>query len=176
MWIYVKKQNADSTIDPNALKEEYFVLKELEKIEEVDASACFADFVNLICLLEFNKTLSNCLNKEITTAYQDLLFEKSYDEIKMMNVDDPNEKVDYNPYPRISKGKTIDSIDLKNYFIQEKDGKICGYSQNDRPLSSSSHFHLAADLAELDLVSVVGQIIILEDHFEDGLVLFCDLD
>ncbi len=124
LMIYVEKQQADTAVTPEALKEEYFVIKELEKIEEVKGSICVANLVNIICQMEFNKTLLECSNNEIATAFQDLMVEKNYDEIKMMTADDPNEEVDYNPYPQISKGKTIDSVDIKNYYIQEIDDKI----------------------------------------------------
>jgi len=125
LMIYIQKQNEKSAITPKALKEEYTIIKELEKIEEAKGSISIVNFIDLICQFEFNKSLPECSNNEIATAFQDLMLEKTYDEIKMMNTDDQNEEIDYNPYPRISKGKTIDSIDIKNYYIQEIDDKIC---------------------------------------------------
>jgi len=125
LMIYVEKQQSSNVVTPEALKEEYSVSKELKKFDEAKASISVADFVDIICQIEFNKTLLECSNQEITAAYNDLMTEKNNDELKMMTTDDPNEKIDYNPYPRISKGKTIDSIDIKNYYIQEKDDKIC---------------------------------------------------
>jgi len=125
LMIYIQKQNENSAITPKALKEEYSVIKELEKIEEAKGSISIVNFIDIICQIEFNKTLPECSNNEIATALQDLMVEKTYDEIKMMTTDDQNEEIDYNPYPKISKGKTIDSIDIKNYYIQEIDDKIC---------------------------------------------------
>jgi len=124
LMIYVEKQKADTVVTPEALKEEYIVSKELEKFDETKESISVASFVDIICQMEFGKTLLDCSNEEITTAFQDLMTEQNGDKIKIMNADDSNEKVDYNPYPRISKGKTIDSIDIKNYYIEENDDKI----------------------------------------------------
>ena len=125
IMIYVEKQQADSTVEPDALREEFFVVKNLEKNKEITGSICIANFVDIMCQIEFNKTLPECSNNEIETAFQDLMSEKEYNEIKMNNVDDKNEETDYNPHPRISKGKKIDSIDIKNYYIKENDDKIC---------------------------------------------------
>jgi len=119
LLIYAQNQNSESAITPESLKEEYQVLKNLEKIEEVKESTGIAIFIDLICQIEFNKTLFDCSNDEINTAVQDFLSEKNYNEIQMMTIDDNNEDIDYNPYPKISRGKTIDSIDIKNYYIQE---------------------------------------------------------
>ena len=96
IMIHVNEQNSESTITPNALKEEYKVVKELEKIKEVAASISFANYVNIVCMIELNKTITECTNDEINIAIRDLFSEKNLDKIKMMNVNDPNEKIDYN--------------------------------------------------------------------------------
>ena len=124
LMIYVEKQKAEHAVTPEALKEEYLVLKEFKKIDQIEGSVSVAGFIDIICQIEFGKSLLNCSDVEINTAFQDLMAEQNNDEIKMMNTDDPNEKIDYNPYPRISKGKTIDSMDAKNYYIEESDSKI----------------------------------------------------
>ena len=124
LMIYVEKQKAEHAVTPEALKEEYLVLKEFKKIDQIEGSVSIAGFIDIICQIEFGKSLLNCSNVEINTAFQDLMAEQNNDEIKMMNTDDPNEEIDYNPYPRISKGKTIDSMDVKNYYIEENDSNI----------------------------------------------------
>ncbi|MEA2055784.1 MAG: MMPL family transporter [Candidatus Thermoplasmatota archaeon] len=124
MMIYVEAQEADNAVSPKALREEYLVSKELEKIDEIGVPISVAGFVEIICQIEFGKSLLDCSNDEIGTAFQDLMAEPSNDEIQMMGADDPNGEVDYNAHPRISKGKSIGSIDVKNYYIREVDDKL----------------------------------------------------
>ena len=124
MMIYVEAQEADNAVSPKALREEYLVSKELEKIDETGMSISVASFVEIICQMEFGKSLLNCSDDEISTAFQDLMAEPNNNEIQMMSADDSNEEIDYNAHPRISKGKSIDSIDVKNYYIREVDDKL----------------------------------------------------
>lgn len=124
LMIYVEKQTASSVVTPDALKEEYFVLKSLEEFDEVDESICMASFVDMMCQVEFGDSLLNCSNDEISTAYQDLMKDSDVDEIQMMNHNDPNEEIDYAPFPKIFKGKKIDSMDVKNYYIKGNDDTL----------------------------------------------------
>ncbi len=114
----VEKENAQNILIPTALKEQYHLVKNIEKYEEVDYIVSIATFIDTICQLEFGKTLINCSDEQIQTALNDLILETQNDEIQMLNTPDPNENPDYNPYPRLSKGENIDSIDIKNYYIQ----------------------------------------------------------
>ena len=125
MMIYVEKQKAENVVTPEALKEEYAILKELEKLDETGMGVSAAGFVDIICYIEFGKSLLNCSNDEINVAFQDLMSEPITDETQMISTDDPNEEIDYNPHPKISKGKTIDSMDVKNHYIIENEDKIC---------------------------------------------------
>lgn len=124
LMIYVEKQNAKNAVTPEALKEEYLVLKELEKLDETGMSISVAGLVDITCQIEFGKSLLNCSNDEISVAFQDLMSEPITDEIQMISIDDPNEEIDYNLHPKISKGKTIDSMDVKNYYMNEDEEKI----------------------------------------------------
>ena len=118
LMIYVEKQKADNAITPDALKEEYLVAKELEKADHVQGSVSVAGFVNIVCGLEFGKGLLNCSDEEINTAFEDLLAKQNSDEIKMMDNDDGDEAIDYDPYPIIPGGKSENSLDIKNYYMQ----------------------------------------------------------
>ncbi|MFW6122444.1 MAG: efflux RND transporter permease subunit, partial [Petrotogales bacterium] len=75
-------------------------------------------------LVEFGKTIENCSDEEITTALQDILVEEPTEKILVFNEDDPNEEIDYKRYPRFSKGKSIDSADIKNCYISTDEKTI----------------------------------------------------
>lgn len=124
MMLYVKKQRAESTIATQALREQHRIQKEIEKFSEVEGSFSITTLLDQICQLEFGKTLENSTDEQLNIALHDLIGEQEKKEIKMMNNDDPNEPVDYTPYPRISKGKSIDSLDIKNHYIKADDNKI----------------------------------------------------
>jgi len=117
MMLYAVKQNANSTITPQALKEQYFIQKEIEKNPEVEGSVSIATLLDQICQIEFGTTLENSTNKQIITALNDLLTERENTDIRILKKDDPNEAIDYKPFPRLSKGKTIDCMDIKNYYV-----------------------------------------------------------
>jgi len=121
LMVFVEKQNAHNVVIPQALREEYQVLKDLEEFEEVESSISVAGFVDMICQLEFGDTLLNCTGEQITVAYEDMMSNINVDEIKMMQTDDPNEEIDFITNPKLSKGKNIDSLDIKNYYIDTTD-------------------------------------------------------
>ncbi len=117
--IFVEKQNEQNVITPNSLREEYQVLKNLEeKFNEIINFVSVASFVDIICQIEFGDTLLNCTDQQIKTAYNDMMADPQTTELKMLQIDDKNEEIDFNPYPILSNGKNIDSFDIKNYYIK----------------------------------------------------------
>ena len=124
MFVYIEKEESESTITPQALREQYYIEKELRKIPEVAEVLSIMTILNQACILEFGNTIENCTDEQITTALQDVLGEEEIKTIQIFNNDDPNEEVDYNRYPRISKGKAIDEIDIKNCHVTYDDETI----------------------------------------------------
>lgn len=117
--IFAEKQNEQNVVTPNSLKEEYKVLQTLkENFNEIDNYISVSNFVDIICQIEFGKTLLNCTDKQISTAYNDMMANPQKEVLKFLQIDDKNEEIDYNPYPKLSKGKNIDSLDIKNYYIE----------------------------------------------------------
>jgi len=122
IMIYVEKQNAKNVVTPKALREEYQVLKDLdEQYDEIEGSISISGFVDIICQLEFGETLLNCTDEQITTAYNDMMAEAKTNELRMLETDDANEEIDFDPYPKLPGGKSIDSLDIKNYYIDKTD-------------------------------------------------------
>ena len=125
IMIFVENQHAHNVITPMALREEYKVLQELgEKYTEIEGTSSIAGFVDIICQIEFGDSLQNCTDEQITTAFNDLMEEIGSYEEKMLTDDDRNEEIDFNPNKILSKGKNIDSLDIKNYYIDKKDDEF----------------------------------------------------
>ena len=121
MYLYVEKQQTESVITPEALKEQNYIQKELKKNPEIVEITGISTILNQICFLEFGKAFENCTDEQITAALNDVLETQGINDIKILNTDDPNEKIDYNRYPRILKGKSVDAIDIKNCYIKFND-------------------------------------------------------
>jgi predicted RND superfamily exporter protein len=120
----VQKQKTMSTITPQALKTINNIQKELNKIPGVNGVISLNTFLDVVCLLEFTKTLEDCDTNQINIALNDLLTEPKMGEIQIFEEDDSNELIDFNRFPRISKGKSIDSIDIKNCYISKNNETI----------------------------------------------------
>ena len=122
IMIYVENQDSKNVVTPAALREEYQVLKELdEQYDEIEGSISVAAFVDIICQLEFGDSLLNCTDEQITTAYNDMMATVETGELKMLETDDANEEIDFDPYPNLPGGKNIDSLDIKNYYFDKTD-------------------------------------------------------
>ncbi|MCX6663111.1 MAG: efflux RND transporter permease subunit [Euryarchaeota archaeon] len=124
LLLLVEKQQVDSTITPQALRDQYKIQKEIEKLPGVNSTVSITTFVDTVCQMEFYKSLENCTDNEIDIALNDLLNESTQLETNILNTDDPNEPADYNLHPHISKGKSADSTDIKNYYISKDKSTI----------------------------------------------------
>jgi len=121
MFLYVEKEQTESTITPKALRELYYLEKELLKLPEVDEALSILTVVEQICFLEFGETFNNCTDEQITIAINDLLDDQISNSIKIFSKDDYNEEIDYTRYPKIFRGKTIDEIDIRNCYVSYDD-------------------------------------------------------
>ena len=117
IMILVEKENSANVITPEALKEEYKIIKDIEKVEDVNFTVSLVGFIDILCQIEYGNSIINCTDDQIENAYNDLISEIQNNEVSMIEQDDYNEKIDYNPYPRLTEGKSIDSLDIRNYFI-----------------------------------------------------------
>ncbi len=121
MFLYLQKDRSESVISAEALREQLYMEKELKKLPEIDETLSITTIIDQFCLLEFGETIENCSDKQIETVIQDILQDEVTTSIKVFDSDDPNEKVDYNRYPRISRGTSINEIDVKNCYVSFDD-------------------------------------------------------
>ena len=118
IMILVEKQDEQNVVTSKALREQYQILKSLEeKFDELENPISVASFIDTLCKLEFGETLLNCTDEQIETAYNDIMASFKTDELKMLSIDDKNEEFDFDPYPKLPGAKKIDSLDVKNYYI-----------------------------------------------------------
>jgi predicted RND superfamily exporter protein len=118
IFLYVQKQQSAHTLTIDSLKEQSYIIKELIKMPEIKNATDITYFIDQICQLEFGQKFEDCTDEQINIAINDLLEEKNPQKIKILDTDDFNEKIEYNRYPRISKGKSVDELDIKNIDIE----------------------------------------------------------
>ena len=61
-----------------------------------------------VCFMEFGKSLENCSDYEIQTAFDDLITEPIKSTVKLLEKDDTNENTDFIKYPILSRYRTVD--------------------------------------------------------------------
>ena len=118
MFLYLSADNTESIISIDSIKDQYLIDQKLMDIPEISTVTSFTMLLDQVCQLEFAKNIINCTDEQIQTAINDLLVDEKIKSIKIFNNDDSNEKIDYNRYPRITQGKSIDEIDIKNCYVR----------------------------------------------------------
>ena len=121
MFLYIKSLQADNALSINALREMQYIEQELLKLDEVDGAISITTILDQICFLEFGDMMQNCTDEQLGIVINDILKEDFSKSIQIFEKDDPNENVDFNRFPRISRGKSIDDIDIKNCYISYSD-------------------------------------------------------
>ena len=124
IMILVEAENSESILSPISLKAMNHILRTVEQHSEIEASVGISNFVNMICMLEYNTSLENATEQQIQTAFQDLTTTPLTDSIQMLSTPDDNEPNDFQRFPRFSKGKEQNSMDIKNYYIQQNTSTV----------------------------------------------------
>ena len=119
MILYIQREQENSVLSVQALRDQYTLNKELLKMPEINSTVSIITFIDPVCQMEFNKTVENCTDEQLKTALDDLFNPQSIGEMTLFCTDDPNEPVDYpRTFLRSSK-KTVDSADIKNCYISK---------------------------------------------------------
>jgi len=108
LMVFLERHKAQNVVTPQALKEIYRVSKELLKINEITGITSVASFVDMICNLEYSKSIENCTEQQIENALQDLLNNENTKILKILEKDDQKEQ--------INEGLK-ESVDIKNCQI-----------------------------------------------------------
>ena len=86
MFLYLQAQEADSTITPQALREQYYIEKELKKLPEVGETLSLIMILEQVCFLEFGKTFENCTDDEIMVALNDLFGDEQQQSVTLFPI------------------------------------------------------------------------------------------
>ena len=119
LLIKVNKEKSTDSISPQALREEYKVSRIIGEINHVEGVVGVSGFIDMICNMEFGKNLENCSDREIISAYNDIMTNQTHENIKMLQNNDPNDVSHH-----LLRSKSFDSLDIKNYYIQLKNDTL----------------------------------------------------
>lgn len=125
--LYIQKEQTDNILSIQALRDQYKLQKELTSLPEVNSTISIFTFLDPICQMEFNKTVETCSDEQLKTALYDLFNQQVPGNMTLFQTDDPNEAVDYQRSFLRSRGKSVDSADIKNCYIV-KDNKTLTFS------------------------------------------------
>lgn len=123
IMVLVEQDQASSVVDVSSLEEMYHVSKQLTDIDYVEDAMSIAGFIDIVCGIEYNKSLDECSKEQIQAAYYDLMTEPTKDPTRMNTVDDPNEDIDIQR-SRFSRKSSVDTMDVKNLEIMQNDSHI----------------------------------------------------
>ncbi len=125
--LYIQKEQTDNILSVQALRDQYKLQKELTSLPEVNSTISIFTFLDPICQMEFNKTVETCSDEQLKTALYDLFNQQVSGNMTLFQTDDPNEPIDYQRSFLRSRGKSVDSADIKNCYIV-KDNKTLTFS------------------------------------------------
>ncbi|HWR28088.1 MAG TPA: efflux RND transporter permease subunit [Candidatus Thermoplasmatota archaeon] len=125
--LYIQKEQTDSIISVQALRDQYELQKELTAMPEVEGTISIFTFLDPVCQMEFNRTVDTCSDEQLKIAVNDLLNEPVSGNMTIFQTDDPNEPIDYQRSFLRSSGRAVDSADIKNCYIL-KDNKTLTFS------------------------------------------------
>jgi len=119
LFVLIEKQQTSPVLSSQTIRDIYYIEQELKELSNVNTTLSIVSFLNPICLVEFGKDIENCSDEQIQIAVEDLLSATQTEELQVFERDDPNEPIDYVRFPRLSRGESVDSADIKNCYISK---------------------------------------------------------
>jgi len=116
VFLLVTKQQTESTITPQALRDQYTLQKDLLTIPQINSTVSVITFVGTICQFEFNKTMENCTDTQIQEAVHDLFVQPPSQELQILGTNTTPEQL-----RSTAKGQLNPSTQITNCFLTKND-------------------------------------------------------
>jgi len=124
IMIITETDDSNMILSSDSIKELHSLSQKLGENEDIEGVMSFTTFIEMICQIEYNTSIENSTDEQIQSVLYDILNDPSYEQQKLLPTDDPNEEFEYQRFPRLSKGKTFESADIKNAYIQQQEDTI----------------------------------------------------
>jgi hydrophobe/amphiphile efflux-3 (HAE3) family protein len=124
VMILTEQKSNENLLTPESIRSLHSLSQRLSETEDIEAVMSFTNFIEMICGMEYNTTIENSTNEQIQTVLQDILTDPTFEEKSLLQSNDPNEAYEYKRFPRLSKGRSFESADIKNVYIHQQDETI----------------------------------------------------
>lgn len=124
VMILTELDSNGNLLTPKNIRNIHDISRNLANIENIESVISFTNFVEMIMGMEYNTSIENGTDDQIQNVINDILNDPTFDEITLLQQNDPNEDFEYSRFPRLSKGKSFESGDIKNTYIQQQEGDI----------------------------------------------------
>ncbi len=117
IFALIHNEKTSSILDPESIREINYIQKNILEIPEINGSFSIVTFVDMMCQLEFGASLENCSERQLQMAITDLFTKYDTSQKQLFSINDADEPVDFKRFPRISRGKSVNSVDIKNCYL-----------------------------------------------------------
>lgn len=116
VFLLVTKQQTESTITPQTLRDQYTLQKDLLTIPQINGTVSVTTFVDTICQFEFNKTMENCTDTQLQEAVHDLFVQPNPGEQQILGINTTPEQL------RVTaKGQSSLSTQITSCFLAKNE-------------------------------------------------------
>ena len=124
VMVLTEYKGSQSIVSPEAIRYLHFLSQDLAENDDIEGVMSFTTFVEMILGMEYNTSIENSTNEQIHMVISDILSDPVFEEIPLIDGNDPDENIDYKRFPRLSKGKSFQSADIKNAYVQQHEDTI----------------------------------------------------
>jgi len=119
VFLLVTKQQTESTITPQTLRDQYTLQKDLLTIPQINGTVSVTTFVDTICQFEFNKTMENCTDTQLQEAVHDLFVQPNPGEQQILGINTTPEQL------RVTaKGQSSLSTQITSCFLAKTKNRL----------------------------------------------------
>ncbi len=117
LFLHVNTTDSHGILSPESLREQYRLSQILQAPSFINGTVGVADLVNNACQLEYNASVENCTDDQLTIILHDLFSPPPTDPVALLISNDPNEAVD--THPRLGHGRSADALDVKSCYLSK---------------------------------------------------------
>lgn len=132
VFLIITKQQTESTLTPQALRDQYTLQKDLLTLPKVNGTVSVTTFLDTICQFEFNKTIENCTDSQLQDAVHDLFVPTPLGEQQLLATNTTSEQ-----HHQTAKGQPGPSTDITG----------CTLTNNETTYMFSLHVTSLSDLS-----------------------------
>ncbi len=124
VMILTEHKTNENILTPTNIRKIHTITLDLAENDDIESIMSFTNFVDMVLGIEYNTSIENSSDQQIKNVIEDILFDPIFEEQQLLANNDPNEEFEYKRFPRLSRGKTFESADIKNAYIQQEEETI----------------------------------------------------